>query len=247
MLEYDNKSFKLGEGDAFIVMLPDKHRYYLPAESKKWEFFFITLTGAYAVEAWRELQQLYGKVIKLNPKSQALQFLWKSYWDFAKGNVTNGYETSSIAYTFIMQLFKSLDIQANSGLLERNDHIVRAIEFMKSNLHRPLNLEDLAQAANLSKYHFSRLFTSVMGITPWNYLTQIRMEKAGYLLQTQAHKIHEIAEMVGYSTVNYFDKVFRKSFGTSPGYFERMYQGVDAEPVNKDVNKKEGSKKFIIQ
>lgn len=226
-LEYENKSIKLDEERAFIVSLPDNHCYYLPDDSEKWEFIFITLTGEYAVKEWKRLQQKYGKVIKLSPKSDVLQFLWKSYWNFVQKNVTNEYQTSAIAYEFIMKLFRSLDSQKSDEHLDRNSHIVSAIKFMKNNLHLQLSLEDMAQAANISKYHFSRLFTAVMGITPWDYLTKIRMEKAVYLLQTHSYKIYEVAEMVGYTTVNYFDKVFRKSFGTSPGKFELMYQGTD--------------------
>jgi two-component system response regulator YesN len=53
------------------------------------------------------------------------------------------------------------------------------------------------------------------------------MEKAVYLMQTHSYKISEVAANVGYSSVNYFNKVFRKTFGTSPSKFELMYQGTD--------------------
>ncbi len=226
-LEYEGKSVLLDEGNAFIVLLPDEHRYFLPTGSEKWEFIFMTLTGEYAVKEWKRLQHKYGKIIKLSPKSEVLQFLWKSYWSFVQNNVTDGYQTSAIAYEFIMQLMKSLDNQKQEEDPEGNCHVEAAVDFMKNNLHLPLSLEDMAQAAGLSKYHFSRVFTAFMGISPWDFLTKIRMEKAVYLMQTHSYKINEVAEMVGYNTVNYFDKVFRKSFGTSPGKFELMYQGTD--------------------
>jgi YesN/AraC family two-component response regulator len=66
-----------------------------------------------------------------------------------------------------------------------------------------------------------------MGISPWDYLTKLRMEKAVYLMETHTYKLSEVAENVGYTSGNYFNKVFRKTFGTSPGKFELMYQGSD--------------------
>ena len=226
-LDYEDKSITLDEGSAFLVTLPDEHRYYLPAESEKWEFIFITLSGEYAMKMWDQLQQQYGKVVKLSPKSNVLQFLWKVYWDFVQNKITDEYRTSAIAYEFMMELVKGLETPGGGEERRNNSNINSAMEFMKNNLHLQLSLDDIAQSANLSRYHFSRMFTSVAGITPWEYLTKLRMEKAVYLLQTDSYQINEIAELVGYSTVNYFDKAFRKAFKTSPGKFELMYQGTD--------------------
>ncbi|MFU0828924.1 MAG: hypothetical protein ACFWTJ_15580 [Lachnoclostridium sp.] len=225
-LDYDNKSVILDKGSAFLVTLPDEHRYYLPPESKKWEFLFITLSGEYTLKVWKQLQQQYGKVIKLPSKSKVLQLLWNIYWEFAKKKVSDEYQTSVIAYQFIMELIKTLE-KKNEIELRNNNNINLAIEYMKNNIHLPLTLEDIARSANLSKYYFSRLFTSLQGMTPWEYLSKLRMEKAVYLLQTHSYQINEIAEMVGYSSVNYFDKAFRKAFNTSPGKFELMYKGID--------------------
>lgn len=226
-LEYGDNSFLLEEGSAFMVLLPDKHRYFLPAESEKWEFIFITLTGEYAVKEWKRLRHNYGKIIKLSPKSEVLQYLWNSYWKFVQNNVTDGYQTSVIAYKFIMQLVKALDNPGLENRTEGSSRIENSIEYMKNNLKQQISLEDMAMAAGISKYHFSRLFNSVMGISPWDYLTKLRMEKAVYLMQTHSYKISEVAANVGYSSVNYFNKVFRKTFGTSPSKFELMYQGTD--------------------
>jgi len=82
-----------------------------------------------------------------------------------------------------------------------------------------ISLDSLADKLNLSKYHLIRTFSSVVGITPNDYLNKIRVEQAMRLLRHSDLSIENIAEHVGYSSGSYFIKVFRKITGCTPGSF----------------------------
>jgi AraC family transcriptional regulator len=100
------------------------------------------------------------------------------------------------------------------GLVDRR--IRKAIELMHSHLSEDLPIEQLAQAAFLSPFHFSRLFRKLTGTSPHSYLAQLRTAEARRLLSESDLSITEIAMRVGYASSSHFSKAFRKSTGVTP-------------------------------
>lgn len=80
----------------------------------------------------------------------------------------------------------------------------------------------LSDAAGMSEVHFRRLFTGVFGVTPSQYLTAVRVREAKALLSSGSCTITEIAERVGYSSVYYFSRAFRRECGVTPSDFRKM-------------------------
>jgi len=80
----------------------------------------------------------------------------------------------------------------------------------------PLTLDDLARAANLSKFHFAREFARTYGETPKAYLTRRRIERAKDLLRAANLTITEICFLVGFESVGSFSSRFRNLVGMSP-------------------------------
>lgn len=231
ILELNGEKHVLDKDMAFLTIIPGKHRYYLPENSEKWEFIFITLTGDYALSEWEKLQVEYGTVIRFNEQEEIIKYLWQAYLDAANNKIGDGYQTSAIAYEFIMKLFRSLTSKSINKS-SKSSCIESSINFMKDNLHRDICLEDIAAFVNMSKFHFNHTFTNAMGISPWNYLTKLRIEHAVKLLFSTNLTIDEISVMVGYTSSNYFNKVFRKYIGTSPGKLREKYADVKDFTVN---------------
>jgi AraC-like DNA-binding protein len=94
-------------------------------------------------------------------------------------------------------------------------------QFCRLNFSRLIGVDDMARVAGLSRYHFSRKFVSVRGISPGRYLAGLRLAEATRLLATGELSVKEVAAQCGYRDANYFCKVFRKSFGVSPGTVRR--------------------------
>ena len=90
-------------------------------------------------------------------------------------------------------------------------------QFCRRNFARPIGVEDMARVARLSRYHFSRKFGSLRGISPGRYLAGLRLDEATRLLTIGGLSVKEVAEQCGYRDANYFCKVFRKNFGVTPG------------------------------
>lgn len=95
-----------------------------------------------------------------------------------------------------------------------------AKEFIQSHYHMSISLDDIAAAADSSVNHLGRQFKIAAGMTPIQYLLEVRMEAARQLLLTDM-KIFEVAGMVGIASPPYFSKVFLGSNGVTPRQFRR--------------------------
>jgi len=109
--------------------------------------------------------------------------------------------------------------------------INRAVDYINEHLHEPVNLYDLAGVANVSGFHFHRLFKALMSESPGEYIQRLRLEKAVFKLQTTRQTILEIAEQTGYQTPYALSKAFKKRFGVSPSAFraQSMHLSVPVE------------------
>ncbi|MFI7545137.1 helix-turn-helix domain-containing protein [Actinoplanes sp. NPDC049599] len=97
----------------------------------------------------------------------------------------------------------------------------RAIAMMRSNLGDDLSLDDMARAAMFSKFHFTRVFHKVTGISPGRFLTALRIEEAKRLLRTTTRTVADIGTSVGYTSVSTFSGRFTRSVGLTPMTFRR--------------------------
>ncbi|WP_190342687.1 AraC family transcriptional regulator, partial [Leptolyngbya sp. FACHB-36] len=92
-------------------------------------------------------------------------------------------------------------------------------DYIYAHLDRDIALSDIANTLNLSQYHFCRLFKQSTSVTPHQYLTQCRIDRAKQLLQTTQLTITEIAFAVGLTNHSSFTRLFRQYVGVSPKVF----------------------------
>lgn len=86
-----------------------------------------------------------------------------------------------------------------------------------------LSLEILAQHFYVSKSYLSRIYKEVTGFTVNEYINIVRIKKAKILLETTDTSITEIAELVGYDSITYFERVFKTYMETSPLKYRKTY------------------------
>jgi AraC-like DNA-binding protein len=95
-------------------------------------------------------------------------------------------------------------------------HLLRAKDLADSRYFEPLDVDDLARAAGLSRAHFSREFRRVFGESPHAYLLTRRLERAASLLRMTDHSVAEICFSVGLRSVGSFTSSFSRTYGVSP-------------------------------
>lgn len=97
----------------------------------------------------------------------------------------------------------------------------RVKSYVNQNFGDDLSLDAMAEVAGMSKYHFCRLFRQSAGVTPYQYLLGVRVDRAKRLLQETEDSIGDIAEQVGFNSQSQFNRAFRKLAGTTPAAFRR--------------------------
>ena len=95
-------------------------------------------------------------------------------------------------------------------------HLLRAKDLADSRYFEPLDVDDLACAAGLSRAHFSREFKRAFGEAPHSYLLTRRLERAAALLRMTDNSVAEICFSVGLQSVGSFTSSFRRTYGVSP-------------------------------
>jgi len=95
-------------------------------------------------------------------------------------------------------------------------HLLRARDLADARYPEPLEVEDLAKAAGLSKAHFSREFRRAFGESPHAYLLTRRLERAAALLRDTDHSVAEICLEVGLQGVGSFTTSFKRMHGMTP-------------------------------
>ncbi len=90
-------------------------------------------------------------------------------------------------------------------------------QYVDAELAGPLTLERLAGAVYLSPFHFAHAFKTTTGLTPHQFVTQRRIQRATALLTSVADPVEQVAAAVGFSNVSHFRRLFRRHVGLLPG------------------------------
>jgi AraC-like DNA-binding protein len=102
-------------------------------------------------------------------------------------------------------------------------HLLRAKDLADARYFEPLAVEDLANAAGLSRAHFSREFRRAFGETPHSYLLTRRLERAAALLRSTDHSVMEICLSVGLQSVGSFTTSFTRTYRMPPTAYRAMF------------------------
>lgn len=225
----DGNEHRVAPGYAFMVEIPGDHHYYLPPGSDHWEFIFLQVRPSGLTEIWEDAVRRIGPVPYLPADSSPIHALSNLYLEASMNRIVDVLQASSLVYHFMTELYRYSRLPSHRQ--EEWPFSIRdAIDFMNASFHEPIGLDQIAERAGLSKYHFNRLFTRTTGRTPIQHLTQIRLEKAVELIRSTSSSFEEIAHRIGYTSGSYFTKVFKHHIGCSPSDYRH---GHTVLPVNR--------------
>jgi AraC-like DNA-binding protein len=124
-------------------------------------------------------------------------------------------------------------VEVVSGRTQKSPHATardrrRAVEtalWIDAHSHQAIELEHAADQAGLSPFHFLRLFSGVLGVTPHQYLVRSRLRHAARLLADDARSITDVAFDVGFGDLSNFVRTFHRAAGVSPLRFRQASKG----------------------
>lgn len=218
-------------GDLFLVQVPGDSQYSLPDDSEYWDVLYLEFSSE-CLPLLYHIHLSCGPAFHLETSSTLPEQMKQLYADAISNQLASVFDNSKAAYAFLLDL---ADYALENPALS-SPRVTLAKNYLDSNYYNTdLNLDEVADAVGLSKYHLCREFNHLYGISPGKYLANLRLQKScALLLQSHQHTIAEIASMVGFSNDNYFCKVFRKAFGTTPTQYRLQNQNYDLVRVLHD-------------
>lgn len=106
----------------------------------------------------------------------------------------------------------------------QNNQLKKILSYMNSNITEPITIEDICHEFFMSRSSLQSLFKNNLGCSPKNYLINIKLQKSKELLRKNQHTISQIAYLLGFSSIHYFSRLFKKYFNISPSDYSRGIQ-----------------------
>lgn len=110
---------------------------------------------------------------------------------------------------------------ADNNEMREYDRLIPVLNYIKNNYKEQIHTSELSAILNICDDHLIRLFKEVISVTPMKYINRVRLEEAQKLLINSDFSVTEISFMVGFSTVNYFSKIFTEVFGMTPSKYRK--------------------------
>ena len=99
------------------------------------------------------------------------------------------------------------------------ERMLKVLVHIQNNLDGELNLDELAEMACFSPYHFHRIFTGMVGEGLSSHIRRLRLERAAWQLKVSSKSVTDIAFEAGYETLESFTRMFRKTYGVPPSLY----------------------------
>lgn len=182
-----------------------------------------------AAEFCNELEQLYPNRIEAYPviMEQSLSQMWKNIcYIFPWIEQLEDFKCTFTDEDLCSQsesAIESLQCIINKYELNKQDSLISKIcALIVSNISNEKILDFVAAEIGLSKDYIGKMFRNKLGITMGEYCTLIKMEYAKKMLQDSNMKIYEISTFLGYTTVDYFSKLFKNNVGHTPMQYRKQ-------------------------
>ncbi len=211
------RQWSIKAGD--IISLPEglAHSYRADAQ-QPWTIYWAHYSGTLAREYSQRIGSEPFAQIGLQPRLIAD---FEALFSLRRGGYSIDAYIHSACRLKQMLSFIAYSAQRHQSQPGQAIDLAKVEALMHLHLCGRLNLQALADDANLSKYHFTRKFKQVTGHSPIQHFIHLKMQHACQLLDSTAHSVKQIAVDTGYKDAYYFSRLFKQVIGISPSEYRR--------------------------
>ena len=206
------------ENETVVIDCYAPHEYYT---SDKLESVWIHASGVNIKELYNEIVKTTGDVIKTKNSEIIKRRMLRVFCGIGAENALTEAEISVEVYKIFMELMNPSGVK-NEHQRKGEDNIQKAKDYISSHIGEDIKVCVLADLVHMSSTHFSRVFKSVTGFSPYDYVLAARINKAKELLLVSDMSVMDIAYEVGFNSEANFIYCFTKSEGISPGKFRKI-------------------------
>jgi len=205
----------LSVGDVLLFKPKEKQSYTLLRES---EMLWVHFTGAGCENLLKECNIQSGRAYKTGDVNHIPDIFEKIIGERILKYPLSGLKCNSLLIMLLVTISRIANTQGMEN--EKIDNrIIKVLEKMHKDCSKDIDLDKYAEMCHLSKDRFLHVFKDFTGVSPHKYQTELRMEKARDLLRHSSLNVSEVSQLVGYSDICYFSRLFKKYVGCSPKNF----------------------------
>ncbi|MBQ7821911.1 MAG: AraC family transcriptional regulator [Clostridia bacterium] len=221
-----NKRYCVGPGDLLIIRSNEQH--CIPSiASDTFTSFNIQLSSYYLWNICSDYIPLNKIQALSNPNIPIVQRITDDNIILCFKKLAELYKSEDTADIFNTRIEVIKAINMIAEMIDTDDtcngpsvaglrHIQKATDFIKQNYQRPISLDDIAKSAAMSRSYLSSTFKTVTGVSPYNFLSATRIEKAVELLKDTDKTVMDIAFECGFTSLTSFNKLFKQLIGITP-------------------------------
>ena len=215
LFEYEGHSFIARKKDIVILdcMLP--HRYQALTRT---EFYWFHFDGSASRAYFNHFRDNKGLHFR---EQRNMEENFVLIHDLMRSGCPDEGILSVHVHRILALLFSSVGKSSAPS-----DIVALAKVYMDEHYMEKLSAEQIAEASSVSTSHLFRVFRKETGLTPYGYLTNVRMEHAMKLLLNTAYSVEEIAEYCAFCSSANFIRAFRQSTGVTPRSFRKLISGI---------------------
>ena len=219
-LLYGEQEYTLLPGDIAFLDCMAFQRYETGPEGH-WYLKFVHVYGL-SVAYYYELFIKEGANVIHIPAASHMPFYLDRLLQLYRPRSAN---SDLIASMHIVELLTELILNAQSLTpYGAEEYLLRAASYLEAHYREKLTLNTLSEYLSVSKYHLQRQFKAHFGVTPAQYLTNLRINRAKELLRTTAMPVYEICEQIGMDNPSYLIKLFRDHEGMTPYAYRKIWR-----------------------
>ena len=226
IMEVEGKEIPLKKGEC-IVTFPGQHRIERADAKDPWCFLWIALLG--------ESAQKFFEKMDMTPENPILQNCIRSNIPLLLEQIIDTADTVGNQDDFLLgvKLFTFFDECLRFHAETKNrlqtgrvceNYVAQAARYMDMHYTRDsVTIASLAKQLGLNRSYFYEIFKEIKGVSPQEYLTQLRIRKACTLLQIPGVSVTKVASSVGYEP-SVFSKAFKRVMGMNPAEYKKNYK-----------------------
>ncbi len=212
------------EAGTVLLYQPGEPQFYIYREQDHSQVCWMHFSGTLAGPLMERCGLAAQPVLQLGEVPELMNLLHRIIRELQGKNAQ--YADQVLAYFIQMTTLigrRRLQLEDGEGYL-RAQRIRRAVEYLHAHYDEAMTVETCARLCALSRHHFIRVFREQTGLSPYAYLTQVRMREAAQLLEDTQIPVSQVARRCGYEDELYFSRLFRKKTGMAPTKYRKLHQ-----------------------
>jgi AraC-like DNA-binding protein len=209
---YEGETILVSENEAMLLDFRKPHHYH--SLSDRLDKFEVIFGGGDAEAYYKLITGNWGYRQSIHGRTKV--FL-EQMMDELLLPLPDDYTLSLLFHSLFTYIIKAHQLKLSAP-------IRKALDYINECSSEPLQINEVADYVGLSRSYFSRLFVKETGQTPYDYMMEVRINKAKQMLALDMLSVSDVAEQCGFVNVSHFIRVFREKTGQTPASFRSFFK-----------------------